>query len=735
VGILSGRRSAGGMAVAVLAAVALAAACDQAAPSPAGSSRSPAQPPPASPVFRPAGPHGGVNLRVLVLTDKSPAVEAIRHQLAVEGVPVTVLSLRDAARPRITGTYLSRTLASGVRGGNFNGIVLPGPDPAGLSGSEQRALARYERSFRVRQVDAYSPPAAANGMSAPVYSGKLRGAISPTGAGSRGGFGYLRQSVPFAGGAAGQAPFGYLARPLAGASVTPLVNAAIPGTPGSATLVWQFATGGRQQLGVGFGYSEFMPQARYLTHGIVSWLTRGVYLGYWRNYLTVDYDDVINAGAQWSTQGHCTPGAGICPKGTRQTALIRMKPADVSYAVRWQRQHDFTMEFLYNGGSAARFEVHGTDPLLAAFKPVAGDFYWVNHTYTHADLGCKQDRSVVPWRCVRSGGHIVYAPASLIKSQIADNFTWARQNGIPAEQHVVATGGYSGLRIFPQQPADSPYLLDELRAEAIKWIVLDASRDPDMRRVGPALGIPRHPIDVGYDVDQIPEEINEYNWFNTSKADGGGGFCDHSKVMSCSTPVNQKTGWTDRILPLAVQIAFSDVLDSDPRPFFMHQANLTGDRLGYPVMDGILAAYRKVFADSAPFLNVPLPAVGVAMRDQQLWSQARQGGRVTAWISGRTLTISAPPGTTVPVTAPPGTTVRTPAGPAFGRAYGTEVSGYLRVGSGLSRLDISSAPFRSVREKAPASHSASASPSASAGRAQSGPARPLGRQEAGQPAG
>jgi hypothetical protein len=716
------------MAVAVLAALALAAACDQAGPGHSGSSRSPRTSPSASPVFRPAGPHGGVNLRVLVLTDKSPAVEAIRHQLAVEGVPVTVLSLRDAARPRITRKYLSRTLASGVRGGNFNGIVLPGLDPAGLSGTEHRALARYERAFQVRQVDAYSPPGPANGMSAPVYSGPLRGAISPTGAGSRGGFGYLKQSVPFAGGAAGQAPFGYLARPLAGASVTPLVNAAIPGTPGSATLVWQFTTGGRQQLGIGFGYSDFMPQARYLTHGIVSWLTRGVYLGYWRNYLTVDYDDVINAGAQWSTQGHCTPGAGSCPKGTPETAQIRMKPADVSYAVRWQRQHDFKMEFLYNGGSAARFEVHGTDPLLAAFKPVAGDFYWVNHTYTHADLGCKQDRAVVPWRCVQSGGHIVYAPASLIKSQIADNFTWAKENGIPAEQHIVATGGYSGLRILPQQPVDSPYLLDELRAEDIKWVVLDASRDPDMRRVGPALGIPRHPIDVGYDVDEIPEEINEYNWFNTSKAAGGGGFCDHSNVMTCIRPVNQKTGWTDHILPLAVQIAFSDVLDSDPRPFFMHQANLTGDRLGYPVMDGILAAYRKVFADSAPFLNVPLPAVGTAIRDQQLWSQARRGGKVTAWISGRTLTISAPPGTTVPVTAPPGTTVTTPAGPAFGHAYGTEVSGYLTVGSGPFRLDINSAPFRPVRGRPPASHRASA------GHAQSGSARPAGRQETGRPA-
>lgn len=712
------------MAAAVLTALALAAACDQAAPGQSGTPSSPPSPQASKP-FKPAGPHGGVNLKVLVVTDGTPAVEAIRSRLAIEGVPFTVVNLKDDSRQHIGRAFLSRTLPGGVRGGNYNGIVLPGPSPAGLSKAELSALARYERQFRVRQVDAYSPPGPANGMSAPVYSGLLKGNTLLTSAGARAGFGYLKDSFPFSGGAAGPPQFGYLARPLPGANVTPLVNAEIPGTSGSATLVWQFTTGGRQQLGFGFGYSDTTAQGRYLTPGIVSWVTRGVYVGYWRNYLTVDYDDVINGGAQWSMQGHCTPGADICPPGTKKTALIRMKPADVDYAVRWQRQHDFTMEFLYNGGSAARFEVRGTDPLLAAFKPVAGDFYWVNHTYTHADLGCKQNRAVVPWRCDKSGGRIIWAPASLIRSQIADNFTWAKDNGIPAEQRTVATGGYSGLRILPQQPVDSPYLLEELRAEDIKWIVLDASRDPDMRRVGPALGIPRHPIDVGYDVDNINEEINEYNWYNTSKKDGGSGICETSKVMTCIKPVHPKTGWKDHIVPVSVQVAFSDLLNSDPRPFFMHQANLTGDRLGYPVMEGILSAYRAVFSDRAPFLNVPLPAVGAAMRDQQLWSRALDSGKVTAWVKGSTVTVHGPPGTTVPVTAPPGTTVGSQTGPAFGHAYGTEVSGYVRLGDQPLRLDVSKAPFRTPHAR---SHGSLAS--ASQGSASQGSAAGDGQEQA-----
>ena len=43
---------------------------------------------------------------------------------------------------------------------------------------------------------------------------------------------------------------------------------------------------------------------------------------------------------------------------------------------------------------------------------------------------------------------------------------------------------------------------------------MDASREPNMRPVGAALGIPRHPIDVGDDVDTVAEEVSEFNWYN-----------------------------------------------------------------------------------------------------------------------------------------------------------------------------------------------------------------------------
>ena len=684
------RRSAATLLGAVLAVAGLlAGGCQGAAPA------KPAAHKAAVLTAPPVGPHGGVNLNVLVVTDGTPAVEAIRQQLTTEGMPSTVVNLRDSSRPAITSAFLSRILSDGTTGGNFDGIVLPSATPA-LSGAEEAALAAYERKFGVRQVDAYTPPTPNTGMNAPVYSGLLSGTVGVTSAGATAGFGYLNGSFPFSGGAAGPAPFGYLAQPVPGGGATPLLTAAIPQSSGSATLVWQYDHAGRQELGIGFGYGYFQAQFHYLGQGIVDWLTRGVHLGDWRNYLDIAYDDMILGDAQWSTVGHCTPGDSVCPKGTPQTATIRMTPADVTYAVQWEQQHNFTVEFLYNGGASVRFQVNGVDPLLAAVRPVAKDFYWVNHTYTHAYFGCQQDFSVVPWKCVESGGHIVWAAGtSLINTQIFDNFTWARRNGIPAEPGVLASGEYSGLRILPQQPVDNPALDNAMGPDKIKWVAMDASRELSQRHIGAALGVPRHPIDVGYDVDTVANEVNEFNWFNTSKADGGSGRCQSSKTTRCLQPLDPKTGWTSFIVPGQVQIVYQALLNNDPRPFFMHQSNLTADRLGYPVMDGVLSAYRAVYGASAPIVNLPMSGDGAVLHNQAEWAQALRAGTVSAWVQGNTVTISGPPGTVVPVTVPAGTTVGSAGGATFGSPYAGERSSYTTLGSRPLKLALNSAPYLS----------------------------------------
>jgi hypothetical protein len=147
-------------------------------------------------------------------------------------------------------------------------------------------------------------------------------------------------------------------------------------------------------------------------------------------------------------------------------------------------------------------------------------------------------------------------------------------------------------------------------------------------------------------------------------------------------------------VPGQVQIVLAALLNNDPRPFFMHQSNLAGQRLGYPVMDGVLNDYHAVYGPSAPILNLPMSGDGAALRNQQEWTQAMRAGTVTAYVQGNTVTITGPPGTLVPATAPAGTRVGSAGWGSFGSSYAGELSGYTRLGEQPLKLVLPSAPFR-----------------------------------------
>ena len=104
-----------------------------------------------------------IDLRVLLVTDGTPPVEALRGVLDRVGIPVDVFDLNDPARPRIDGPLL----ADGTNA-RFQGVVLPDHAPAGLPAAELAALHAYERRFGIRQLDASVPAGPAVGLAEPV---------------------------------------------------------------------------------------------------------------------------------------------------------------------------------------------------------------------------------------------------------------------------------------------------------------------------------------------------------------------------------------------------------------------------------------------------------------------------------------------------------------------------------------------------------------------------------------
>ncbi len=204
----------------------------------------------------------------------------------------------------------------------------------------------------------------------------------------------------------------------------------------------------------------------------------------------MEHHRALHAGRRRLPEGHPGDGADPDEAGRRQLRGAVAAPAPLQDGVPVQRRRLGPVPGPRHRPAAGRVPAGGQRLLLD--QP---------HLLPRQP-GLPGRLQVTPWRCVRSGGRIVWdASRATIDSQIQDNLDLGRANGIPVVPGVLATGEYSGLRILPQQPADNPDLVAATGPNKIRWIALDASRDPDLRAVGAALGVPRHPIDVGYDVD------------------------------------------------------------------------------------------------------------------------------------------------------------------------------------------------------------------------------------------
>ncbi|MFJ3623767.1 hypothetical protein ACIPSH_37320 [Streptomyces iakyrus] len=618
-----------------------------------------------------------IDLKVLVVDNGDSPVKAVTAQLRSTGIPYTTIDLNDSGRPRITAAFLSDTVNGRPRA-KYQGVVLPNEAPFGTDSAEQTALETYERTYGIPQVDAYTwahPGVGLDYTGEGGWAGTLDGReASVTAAGKAGSFGYLDGAFRFEDGApAVQESYGYVARPRTG--FTSYVDIPVPGGTGRGSLVGEYAHDGRRELVVTFAYNNNQQQFRLLARGIVEWLTQGVHLGQTRNSFAVHVDDVFAPDSRWDTERNCTPGDFDCAGGDGEgTTPIRMTADDAAYAAQWQREHGFTMDMVFNAGSGEEWKTEhgGTDALTTRLLADKAQYRWVNHTYTHPFLGCVQDTSSVPWSCAKNAdGSTKYMSRAEIAAQIRDNHTWAVNKGLPVDRTELVTGEHSGLKTLPQQPDDNPNLAGALADTGVKWIASDNSREPEQRKVGNALTVPRHPMNVYYNVGTAAEMADEYNWVYTSRGDGGSGVCEDNPTSTClDEPLDPATGYAEHIVPQEARTALRHALAGDPRPHYAHQSNLAEDRLLYPVMEKVLADYRALFADNTPLENPRHSAIGTEVQRRAAWQTALVNNRVTAYRIGGTVTVTAPSGTQIPVTAPDGTKKQLVLGTsAFGTPY------------------------------------------------------------------
>ncbi|MFN0283669.1 MAG: putative Ig domain-containing protein [Kineosporiaceae bacterium] len=650
-------------------------------------------------------------LRALVVDNGQPWAKAMQDQFTMEGVPFTTVTLGDTDRPTITPAFLASDTTA-----NFNAVILPEDQPAGLAAAELAALAAFESQFGVRQVNMYNwanPTVGLNYAQAPGYIGDLTGMTgTATAVAKADGFGYLAGDVPI-----GVGSYGFLATPAGegvmpvGGTFTPYVSVPIPGTSEVGSLVGVYSNGGVEKLVITGAMSATLSHFRILAHGIVTWATRGVHLGHNRNYFSFHFDDAFSYDARWDQQNNCTPGED-CPSTVTTTPdPIRMTPSDVTAVVNWQKANGFTVTLPFNAYHT-QYDDQGVawsspDPLTQAFVANRADFRWLNHGYEHIFQGCVQDFTVVPWVCETtdgnvpdaSGSNLTWVPQTTVASEISTNVARGQALGLSFDTAEYLSGEHSGLFRLPQQVVDNPNFAAALAANDIKIIGADASREPGARTVGSSTTVPRYPVAVYFNAATEAENVDEYNWFYTTREDGGSGYCeDNPATATCiPAPLSLETGFESYIVPTDAANDLRFVLSNDPRPFYAHVSNLVGsDYLGLQLMTEILRQYRIAMAANAPVVNLTLTQASDMLTKQQAWRTAGLGANpsVTGYVQDGVVTVTNPSSVAAPLTLPEGAVVN---GADFGQAYGGERSGWV---SSDATVRVSSTRFTSATSAA-----------------------------------
>jgi hypothetical protein len=571
-----------------------------------------------------------IDMRVLLLsaTGTEPTFGAWKAELTREGVPFDA-EVADALPP-LTDSSFADYAGNHAR---YQAVILATGDlvhqvsnsdgtvsfPSALSDSEWAALAKFEGTFGIRQFSDSTLPSPLHGLNAPTNTGEQGGNTGQLTAAGLTAFPYLKGTVPIDNPTTNTDTFGYQATP-APQTAPAAFQTLLSGPNGSSYLGVYTHADGREEMVSTVDGNENQLHEQLLRHGILNWVTRGVHLGYQRNYFALEVDDVFLGDDRWDTQLKRTlvdaptaaPDEVSCaappaPAGTPACRPIRMIPSDVTRLLDWQKSSGVKLDMVFNGGGSDEFrdDNAGADPLADALLPNVSAFHWINHTFTHLKLDG--------------------LPQSTIISQIHDNVAWAAAHGIPVDPAELVTGEHSGLH--------DPGMPGALGATGVQWTAADNSREPTPYAIGGATTVPRYPTNVYYNVGTQAEQLDEYNYVYLPPS--AGGRCVASATNTCRTTA----------------AAWPDFVNSEARPSYAHQSNLAEDGVLYPVLDEVLRRYRLYFKPDA--VQLPLAQIGRTLQRQSAWSSALAAGQVGGYLQGGAVHVSTPTTMQVPITGAP----------------------------------------------------------------------------------
>lgn len=535
-------------------------------------------------------------LLIISADGNEPVLGAILQAVKYAGIPYT-----QYIASKTPGGFTPAMLSDSNAHAFYQGIVLTTGTLAYLSGttwtsafsaSEWQTLWDYQAKYRVRTAIAYAYPTAdlgygpATGVDATTTP--ISAQLTSTGQSV---FSYVNATNPIV----ITKVWTYLA-PAAGTGTNVLLNDA----QGDALALVRTYPDGRQVLSTTFDGNFFLVHSLALEHGILNWVTGGLFLGERHVYISPQVDDIFIDDDVY--------GGGT----------YRINALDWTANAAWQTQKQLqsqtaglSLHMAFNGeGTTGTYPL---DTLTPAADLTDSQFPWINHTFDHENLDA--------------------ATYDQVYQEITRNNQVAASMGFANyDRRTMVTPDVSGL--------SNAEAMRAAYDAGIRFLVTDTSQ-PGMDNPTPQAGIynskeprilmiPRRPVNLFYNVTTPAEWTNEYNFLYHS-------YWGRDLAYS-------------EILDKESDVLLQYLLRGEADPWMFHQSNLRGydgvhSLLG-DLLDRTLDKYGNIFV--LPVQSPSFAALGEWTKNRMKYNAA--GVRASFVPQQGTMTITASQSAVVPVT-------------------------------------------------------------------------------------
>ena len=540
------------------------------------------------------------DLAVLVVTatTNDAALPAIRQALDFIGTPYTVHIA--SAQP---GTFTAAKLFSGTRG-FYSSVMLTdsalaySPDgttwTSALSTAEWATLNQYESDFAVRRVNWSGYPTPETGFNWPTSAFDSTGAaaVGTWRAAAKSSFPYLVLTNKFA----VSNVWTYLATPLDTNTTVWLAD-----TQGNALIAVAKLPGGREVLSMTFDNAPWLLHSTVLSHGLVTWANKGLFLGERHTYLSAQIDDVFLADEMW-------------PAGE-----FRQSAKDWAATIAWQTNfnnrtlgRNFRYDMAFNGLGTVVGE-YPNDDLTPYVRTNKAMFKWISHTFSHTNLNT-----------------VDYATGL---SEVVKNNQTATSMALPNYNRInMVTPQISGLT--------NPQFIKAAYDAGVRYLVSDTSI-PSHRPASPNVGIPnwvdarilmipRHANNLFYNVSTPAEWVSEYN---TIYGAYWGRDLSYAEILN-----NQ------------AELLLGFLLKGDISPLMFHQPNLRdynglGNTLLGDLLNQVADKYEALY--NFPALSPTMNNLAGRLQDRMSYNAS---GVVATQNADNTVTLTVTKAASIPVT-------------------------------------------------------------------------------------